>query len=73
MVNKQTNFTKGENFLKSARCKNNHSSDKSNLSWCDLNKKVNLLKVNDMCPNPKVNVRNRLLLHQIIFSLKALV
>ena len=25
----------------------------SNLSWCDLNIKGNLLKLQDMCPNPK--------------------
>ena len=35
----------------------------SNLSWCDLNYKGNLLKVHDMCPNCKCKCQN-----QIIFT-----
>ena len=39
MEDKQSKFKKGEKFQKPARCKNNHSSPISNLSWCDLNNK----------------------------------
>ena len=46
-------ITKGEKFIQNEECKNNHSSPMSNISWCDLNNRGNLLEVHDMCPNPK--------------------
>ena len=46
-------MTKGEDFIKSGRCKNNHCSSISNSAWTDLNSKGNILKLHDKCPNPK--------------------
>ena len=54
-MNKQTRTkqSRGEKIQTSAKCKNNHSSQMSNYSWCDLYNKVNLVKVCDMCPSHK--------------------
>ena len=46
-------MTKGEDFMKKGRCKNNHCSSMSNSAWTDLNSKSNILKLHDKCPNPK--------------------
>ena len=46
-------MTRGEDFIKRGNCKNNHCSSMSNSAWCDLNSKVNILKLHDNCPNPK--------------------
>ena len=35
----------------------------SNLAWCDLNKNCNVLKLHDMCHNPKCKCQK-----QITFS-----
>ena len=51
---------KGQKYQKSAKCKNKKSSPMSNLSWCDLKYKANLLNVNDMCPNPKCNCQKQI-------------
>ena len=32
----------------------------SNLSWCDLNNEGNLIKIHDMCPNPKCKCRKQI-------------
>ena len=45
--------TKGEKFQESAKCKNNQTSSMSNLLWCDMKTKGNLLKIHDMSPNSK--------------------
>ena len=46
-------MTKGEDFIKRGKCKNNHCSSMSNAAWCDLNSKGNIIKLQDKCPNPK--------------------
>ena len=46
-------MTKGEDFIKRGKCKNNHCSSWSNSAWTDLNINGNLLKPHDKCPNPK--------------------
>ena len=46
-------MTKGEEFIKRGRCKDNHCSSMSNSAWTDLNSKGNMLKLHDKCPNPK--------------------
>ena len=46
-------MTKGEDFIKRGRCKNNHCSSMSLSPWSDLNTKGNMLKFHDKCPNPK--------------------
>ena len=48
-------MTKGENFLKEGKFKNNHYSSMSNSALCDLNSKGDILKPHDICPNPKCN------------------
>ena len=46
-------MTKGEDFIKRGKCKNNHCSSMSNSAWTDLNSKGNILKLHDKCPYPK--------------------
>ena len=46
-------MTKGEDFIKSAKCTHGHRSAMSNTAWCDLNKNCSVLKLHDMCHNPK--------------------
>ena len=46
-------MTKGENFIKKGKCKNNHCSSMSNSAWTDLYSEGNILKLHDKCPNPK--------------------
>ena len=48
-------MTKGENFIKNAKCKHGHQSAMSNSTWCDLNSKGDILKLHDNCTNPKCN------------------
>ena len=42
-------MTKGEDFDKRRKCKNNHCSSMSNSAWTDLNSKGNTLKLHDKC------------------------
>ena len=58
-------MTKGEDFIKSAKCKHGHRSAMSNSAWCDLNKNCTVLKLHDMCPTPKCKCQK-----QITFSPK---
>ena len=46
-------MTKGEDFIKRGKSKNNHCSSMSNSAWTDLNGKGNIMKLHDKCPNPK--------------------
>ena len=46
-------MTRGEDFIKRGKFKNNHCSSMSNSEWCDLNSKGNILKLHDKCPNSK--------------------
>ena len=46
-------MTKGGDFIKRGKCKNNHCSSMSNSAWTDLNSKGKILKLHDKCPNPK--------------------
>ena len=66
-MNKQT---KGEKFVTSAKCKNNHSSPRWNISLCDLNSEGNLLKVHDMCPKPKCKCQKQITSRPNQFQLK---
>ena len=38
---------------------NGHSSSMSNSTWCDLNKNCTVLKLHDMCHNPKCNCQKQ--------------
>ena len=48
-------MTRGDNFRKRGKCKNNHCSSLSSSAWCELNNKCIELKLHDKCPNPKCN------------------
>ena len=44
-------MTKGDDFIKRGKSKNNHCSSMSNSAWTDLNSKGNKMKLHDKCPN----------------------
>ena len=46
-------MTRGQDFFKNAKCTHGHRSAMSNSAWCDLNKDCTVLKLHDMCHNPK--------------------
>ena len=56
-------MTKGQDFIKNAKFSHGHRSAMSNSAWCDLNKKCTVLKLHDMCYNPKCKSQK-----QITFS-----
>ena len=56
-------MTRGQDFIKSAKCSHGHRSAMSNSAWCDLNKNCTVLKLHDMCHNPKCKCQK-----QITFS-----
>ena len=53
-------MTKGEFLLEKAKCKHGHRSTMKNSAWCDLNKKCTVLKLHDMCHNPKHNCQKQI-------------
>ena len=58
-------MTRGQDFMKNAKCTDGHRSTMSNSAWCDLNKNCTVLKLHDMCHNPKCKCQT-----QITFSPK---
>ena len=56
-------MTKGSDFIKSGKCSHGHRSAMSSSAWCDLNKNCTVLKLRDMCHNPKCKCQK-----QITFS-----
>ena len=56
-------MTRGQDFIKNAKCTRGHRSAMSNSAWCDLNKNCTVLKLHDMCHNPKCKCQK-----QITFS-----
>ena len=46
-------MTRGQDFIKNAKCTHGHRSAMSISAWCDLNKNCTVLKLHDMCHNPK--------------------
>ena len=56
-------MTRGQDFNKNAKCSHRHRSAMSNSAWCDLNKNCTVLKLLDMCHNPKCKCQK-----QITFS-----
>ena len=56
-------MTRGQDFNKNAKCTHGHRSAMSNSAWCDLNKNCTVLKLHDMCHNPKCKSQK-----QITFS-----
>ena len=53
-------MTKGEDFTKSAKCTYRHRSAMSNSAWFDLNKNCTVLKLHDMCHNPKCKCQKQI-------------
>ena len=56
-------MTRGQDFVKNAKCTHGHRSAMSNSARCDLNKNCTVLKLHDMCHNPKCKCQK-----QITFS-----
>ena len=52
-------MTRGETFVKIAKCKHGHRLFISNSAWCDLKKNCTVLKLHDMCHNPKGNCQKQ--------------
>ena len=48
-------MTRGEDFIKTGKCKNKHCLAMPNSTWCDLNSKGDILNLPDKCPNLKFN------------------
>ena len=53
-------MTKGSDFIKSGKCTHGHRSAMSNSAWCDLNKNCTVLKLHDMCHNPKCKCQKQI-------------
>ena len=49
-----------EIFIRSASCKHGHRSAMSKSAWCDLDKNCTVLKLHDMCHNPKCNCQKQI-------------
>ena len=56
-------MTRGQDFIKNAKYTHGYRSAMSNSAWCDLNKICTVLKLHDMCHNPKCKCQK-----QITFS-----
>ena len=53
-------MTRRKDFIKNAKCSHGHRSVMSNSVWCDLNKKCTVLKLHDMCHNPKCRCQKQI-------------
>ena len=53
-------MTRGQDFVKNAKFTHEHRSAMSNLARCDLNKNCTLLKLHDMCHNPKCKCQKQI-------------
>ena len=58
-------MTRGEDFVKNAKCSYGHRSAMSNSAWCDLNNNCTVLVLHDMCHYPNCKCQK-----QITFSPK---
>ena len=56
-------MTRGEDFTKNAKCSHGNRSAMSKSAWCDLNKNCAVLKLHDLCHNPKCKCQK-----QVTFS-----
>ena len=53
-------MTRGQDFIKNAKCTHGHRSAMSNSAWCDLNKNCTVLKLLAFCHNPKCKCQKQL-------------
>ena len=63
-------MTRGQDFIKNAKCSHGHGSAMSNSAWCDLNKNCTVLKLPDMCHNPKCKCQKQITLSPNQFQLE---
>ena len=53
-------MTRGQDFIKNAKCIHGHRSGMSSSAWCDLNKNCTVLKLDDMSHNPKCKCQKQI-------------
>ena len=53
-------MTRGEKFVKKAKWTHGHWSAMSNSAWCDLKKKCTVIKLHDICHNPKCDCQKQI-------------
>ena len=53
-------MTRGQDLIKNAKFSHGHRSAMSNSEWCDLNKNCTVLKLHDMCHNPKCKCQKQI-------------
>ena len=53
-------MTRGQDFIKNANCTHGHRSAMLNSAWCDLNRNCTVLKLHDMCHNPKCKCQKQI-------------
>ena len=53
-------MTREGKFVKNETCTHGHRSAMSNSAWCDFNKNCTVLKLHDMCHNPKYNCQKKI-------------
>ena len=53
-------MTRGQDFIKNAKCTHGHRSAMINSAWCDLNKNCTVPKLHDMCHNAKCKCQKQL-------------
>ena len=65
-------MTRGKKFIEKGKCRSNHCSTMSISAWCELNSKVTHLNYMIFVIILKADVRNKSLLLQDNFNLKAM-
>ena len=63
-------MTKGEDFIKNAKCTHWHRSAMSNSAWWDWIKSCTVLKLHDMCHNPKCKCQKQITFRPRQFQLE---
>ena len=53
-------MTRAKKILKNAKCKHGQRSAMSNSAWCDLTENFTVLKLHDLCHNPKCNCQKQI-------------
>ena len=64
-------MTRGQDFIKNAKCLHGHRSAISNSAWRDMNKNCTVLKLHDMCHNPKCKCQKMIIFSPNQFQLEA--
>ena len=59
-----------EDLMEKGKCKKNHCSAVSNSASFELNSKGDILKLHDLCNNPKDECQKQNISHQTIFKWK---